>query len=75
MLLRPGCRRWRHCRRPVECVSSLPSRRSVEWHFGKDVPQGLKRLRKKSAPDRKAKPQGLKPDVFSIIYGPTKVVP
>jgi hypothetical protein len=24
---------------------------------------------------RKSVPQGLKPDVFSIIYGPTKVVP
>jgi hypothetical protein len=24
---------------------------------------------------RKAMPQGLKPDLFSIIYGPTKVVP
>ena len=23
----------------------------------------------------KAVPQGLKPDVFSILYGPTKVVP
>ena len=56
MLLRPGCRRWRHCRRPVECVSSLPSRRSVEWHFGKDVPQGLKRLRKKSAPEESKTP-------------------
>ena len=33
------------------------------------------KLRKKFASDRKAKPQGLKPDVFSIIYGPTKVVP
>jgi hypothetical protein len=33
------------------------------------------RLRKNSAPGRKARPQGLKPDVFSIIYGPTKVVP
>jgi hypothetical protein len=35
----------------------------------------LKRLRKKPAPGRKTKPQGLKPEVFSIIYGPTKVVP
>jgi hypothetical protein len=24
---------------------------------------------------RKSVPQGLKPDVFSIIYGPTEVVP
>jgi len=29
----------------------------------------------KSTSDRKAKPQGLKPDVFSDIYGTTKVVP
>jgi hypothetical protein len=36
---------------------------------------GLHRLGKKAAPGRKAIPQGLKPDVFSIIYGPTKVVP
>jgi hypothetical protein len=35
----------------------------------------LKRLRKKSPPDGEATPQGLKPDVFSIVYGPTKVVP
>jgi hypothetical protein len=32
-------------------------------------------LRKKSAFGRKAIPQGLKPNLFSIIYGPTKVVP
>jgi hypothetical protein len=38
-------------------------------------PQGLKRLRKNSAPGGKATPQGLKPNIFSIIYGPTKVVP
>ena len=37
--------------------------------------QGLNRLRKKSAPGRKDLPQGLKPDVFSTIYGTTKVVP
>jgi hypothetical protein len=29
----------------------------------------------KSAPGGKAILQGLKPDVFSIIYGPTEVVP
>jgi hypothetical protein len=28
-----------------------------------------------SGPGRKDVPQGLKPNVFSIIYGPTKVVP
>jgi hypothetical protein len=38
-------------------------------------PQGLNRLRKNSGPGRKDVPQGLKPDVFSIIYGTTKVVP
>ena len=32
-------------------------------------------LQKESAPSRKAIPQGLKPVVFSIVYGPTKVVP
>jgi hypothetical protein len=37
--------------------------------------QGLNRLRKNSAPGRKDVPQGLKPDVFSVIYGTTKVVP
>jgi hypothetical protein len=36
---------------------------------------GLNRLRKNSGPGRKGVPQGLKPDVFSIIYGTTKVVP
>jgi hypothetical protein len=36
---------------------------------------GLNRLRKNSASGRKATPQGLKPVVFSIVYGPTKVVP
>jgi hypothetical protein len=35
----------------------------------------LNRLRKNSRPGRKDVPQGLKPDVFSIIYGTTKVVP
>jgi hypothetical protein len=35
----------------------------------------LNRLRKNSGWDRKDVPQGLKPDVFSILYGPTKVVP
>ena len=39
------------------------------------VMDGLNRLRKNSGPDRKDVPQGLKPDVFSIIYGTTKVVP
>jgi len=32
-------------------------------------------LRKNTAPGGKAMPQGLKRDVFSDIYGPTKVVP
>ena len=41
----------------------------------KSCPQGLNRLRKNSGPGRKDVPQGLKPDVFSIIYGTTKVVP
>jgi hypothetical protein len=41
----------------------------------KSVPQRLNRLRKNAGPGRKDVPQGLKPDVFSIIYGPTKVVP
>jgi hypothetical protein len=43
---------------------------------GKSVPSlknGLHRLRKNSARGRKDIPQG--PDVFSIIYGTTKVVP
>jgi hypothetical protein len=35
----------------------------------------LNRLRKNAGPGRKDVPQGLKPDVFSVIYGPTKVVP
>ena len=35
----------------------------------------LKRLRKNSPLGRKAVPQGLKPSVFSITYGTTKVVP
>ena len=35
----------------------------------------LKRLRKNSPLGRKAVPQGLKPDVFPITYGTTKVVP
>jgi hypothetical protein len=33
------------------------------------------RLRKNAGPGRKHVPQGLKPNVFSILYGPTKVVP
>ena len=37
--------------------------------------QGLNRLRKNSGPEKKDVPQGLKPDIFSSIYGPTKVVP
>jgi hypothetical protein len=37
--------------------------------------QGANRLRKNSGLGRKDVPQGLKPDVFSIIYGTTKVVP
>jgi hypothetical protein len=32
-------------------------------------------LRKNSGPGRKDAPQGLKANVFSIIYGTTKVVP
>jgi hypothetical protein len=36
---------------------------------------GLNRLRKNSRSGRKDVPQGLKPDVFSIIYGTTKVMP
>jgi hypothetical protein len=36
---------------------------------------GLNRLRKNSGPGRKDVPQGLKLDVFSIIYDTTKVVP
>jgi hypothetical protein len=36
------------------------------------VRSGLYRLPKKSVPGRKAIPQGLKPNVFAIIYGPTK---
>jgi hypothetical protein len=35
----------------------------------------LNRLPKNSGPGRKDVPQGLKPDVFFIVYGPTKVVP
>ena len=35
----------------------------------------LNRLRKNLGRDRKDVPQGLKPNVFSIHYGPTKVVP
>jgi hypothetical protein len=29
----------------------------------------------KSGPNRKHVPQGLKPDIFSIIYGPSEAVP
>jgi hypothetical protein len=36
---------------------------------------GYARLRKNSGPGMKEVPQGLKPDGFSIVYGPTKVVP
>jgi hypothetical protein len=32
-------------------------------------------LAKNSAPGGKGKPQGLKPVVFSIVYGPTKACP
>jgi len=51
------------------------------------VPQGLKPIyisttyvraeqaAEKLGTERKDVPQGLKPDVFSIIYGTTKVVP
>jgi len=35
----------------------------------------LKGVRKKSVPGSKAITQGLKPDVFSVVYGPTKVGP
>jgi len=35
----------------------------------------LDRLREKSRSAKRDIPQGLKPDVFSIVYGPTKVVP
>jgi hypothetical protein len=37
--------------------------------------QGLNRVPKNSVPRRKEAWQGLKPDLFSIVYGPTKVVP
>jgi hypothetical protein len=48
----------------------------TQHRAGKQYLRGLNRLRKNSAPGRKAIPQGLlKPDVFSIIYGTTKVVP
>ena len=47
--------------------------RHHENEHGKN--QGLNRLRKMAGADRKDVPQGLKPDVFSVIYGPTKVVP
>jgi hypothetical protein len=40
-----------------------------------DLTHALNRLRKNSGPGRKDVPQGLKPDVFSAICGPTKVVP
>jgi hypothetical protein len=33
-----------------------------------------KEAAKKSMFGQKSVPQGLKPDVFSIVYGPTKVV-
>jgi hypothetical protein len=36
---------------------------------------GLYGLRKKSGPGKKDVPQGLKPVIFSIVDGPTKVVP
>jgi len=35
----------------------------------------LQAAEKFGRPGRIDVPQGLKPDVFSIIYGPTKVVP
>jgi hypothetical protein len=40
-----------------------------------NAPQGLNRLRKNPRSGKKDVPQGLKADVFSIVYGPTKVVP
>jgi hypothetical protein len=36
---------------------------------------GIEKLREKSLLGQKSVPQGLKPDVFSIVYGTTKVVP
>jgi len=38
---------------------------------GKREKQGLNRMRS----GKEDLPQGLKPGVFSIVYGPTKVVP
>ena len=59
MLLRPGCRRWRHCRRPVECVSSLPSRRSVEWHWERRT-SGAKEAAEKVCTGQESKTPGAK---------------
>jgi hypothetical protein len=36
---------------------------------------GAKQAAENSRSGKKDVPQGLKPDVFSIVYGPTKVVP
>jgi hypothetical protein len=52
-----------------------PPLQGTARYFARSVPQRLNRLRKNSGAGRKDVPQGLKPDVFSIIYGPTKVVP
>jgi hypothetical protein len=65
----------------VCALSALCALRVSPWRFGAKKNVRLKRHkphnrpRKKSGPGRKDVPQGLKPDVFSIIYDPTKVVP
>ena len=57
------------------CPSSEKAGLSDWWTVTADLaePQGLNRLRKNSAPSRNGVP--LKPDVFSIVYSTTKVVP
>jgi hypothetical protein len=42
---------------------------------GQECPEGLTRLREKLGPAGERHPQGLKPNVLVIVFGPTKVVP
>jgi hypothetical protein len=48
---------------------------SENYGSGESHTSGLNRLRKNALSGRKDMPQGLKADVFSIVYGPSKAVP
>jgi hypothetical protein len=56
-------------------VSALTARANFGEAAGPRGPTRLKRLRKNPRSGKKDVPQGLKADVFSVVYGPTKVVP